>query len=320
MWQIKPGQVFDGRYNIKKIIAQGAMGCVYKADDPATGKIVAIKIPHEGYDKDVISLQRFRQAEKIGHLLEHENIVKVYIASDKSSRIPYCVMEFIDGPSLQNLIERYLRINIEDAVNYSLQMCNALAYLRLKNIIHHDIKPANILIGENKIAKLTDFGISFSQDLKLEIWASLVRVGGTPAYMAPEKVQDQSMDDYRSDIYSLGILMYHMMTGKLPFTGTSVEIINNQLTNNFLLPSYLNPEISSRMEKIITKAMAPNPVDRYQYVAELREDLLKVGTINGNVSKQIKSIAKQDRLTQIVLVILLITIVMVALLLYKNKI
>ncbi|MBI5555877.1 MAG: serine/threonine protein kinase [Elusimicrobia bacterium] len=297
MLSVKPGEVLDN-YKIKKIIAQGAMGSVYKAQDMATGKIVALKIPNEGYDKDLISLQRFRQAEKIGYLLEHENIVKVYNPSRKDSRIPYCTMEYIEGHSLQYEIQRLLRIEVETAIRYTLQMCNVLIYLRHKEIIHHDIKPANILLGENKIIKLTDFGISWSKDLQADTWASLVRVGGTPAYMAPEKVKDHAMDDYRSDIYSVGILMYHLMTGKLPFSGSSTEIINNQLTNNFIPPAKLNPRISSPVEKIIVKAMAFDPVARFQYAAELKENLLAVsreikppGGVNGTAGAGIKPTA-----------------------------
>lgn len=320
MGYTKPGEIFDRKYLIKKLVAQGAMGSVYKAEDLETKKIVAIKIPHEGYDKDVISLQRFRQAEKIGYLLEHENIVKVYVTSQKNEEIPYCVMEYVDGPSLQNMIERYLRINIEDAVDYTIQICNALTYLRHEKVIHHDIKPANILVGENKIVKLTDFGIAFSKGLQAVIWASLVRVGGTPAYMAPEKVQDQAMDDYRSDIYSVGILMYHMITGKLPFSGSGVDIINNQLTNNFLYPSRLNQQISAPLEKIIIKAMSPNLPERYQYAAELKEDLLKISKakISAPAIGRTKSEDRQSVFLVVILVIVAVLFIIGAISFYKK--
>jgi len=188
-------------------------------------------------------------------------------------------MEYVDGPSLQYLIEKNRRLTSEDAVNYTMQMCDALEYLRQKTVIHHDIKPSNIIISQDKQVKLTDFGISFSEGLQGEVWASLVAVGGTPAYLAPEKVRDHSVNDYRSDIYSLGVLMYHMFTGKLPFNGSLDEIIGAQITQNFISPSVLNPQIPPAIERIILKALAPNPKDRYQDVTSLKYDLENAMTL-----------------------------------------
>jgi serine/threonine-protein kinase len=191
-------------------------------------------------------------------------------------------MEYVDGPSLQYLIEKNRRLSIDDAISYSIQMCNALDYLRQKNTVHHDIKPSNIVISMDKQVKLTDFGIAYSEGFEGEIWASLVAVGGTPAYLAPEKIKNHSVNDFRSDIYSLGVLMYNMFTGKLPFNGSLDEIIGAQITQNFISPSVLNPQISPAIERIILKAMAPSPNERYQDATSLKYDLEKAMTMAQN--------------------------------------
>ena len=308
--KIKPGYLLDGKYLIKKIVARGAMGAVYKAEVIGTREIVSIKVPLPGFDEETRSRQRFQQAEKIGYQLNHPNIVKVQIPKHEKS-FPYVIMEYVDGPSLQYLIEQHRRLSIEDAVNYTVQMCNALDYMRQQNIIHHDIKPSNIIISQEKQLKLTDFGISFSEDLQAEIWASLCSVGGTPAFMAPEKIRSHSVTDYRSDIYSLGILMYNMFTGKLPFTGSVDEIITAQVANDFISPSVLNPQIPPAIEKIILKAMAPNPNERYQDAMSIKYDLEKAMTMGGRAVKIPKvSLPSQFHIPLWVLYIILAAVIL----------
>lgn len=273
MQKIKPGSILD-KYEIKKTVAKGAMGAVFKAEIIDTKEIVALKVPLPGFDQELSSLQRFQQAEKIQCILGHPNIVKAFKPLHEKSS-PYMIMEYVDGPSLEYLINQNRRLSIEDAASYTIQMCSVLDYLRQKNVIHHDIKPSNIVINMQKQLKLTDFGIAFCKGLEAEIWASLVSIGGTLAYMAPEKIRDHALNDYRSDIYSLGVLMYHMFTGKLPFNGSTEEVIGAQITQNFLSPSVLNPQITPSIERVILKAMSPNPNERYQDVRALKEDLEK---------------------------------------------
>lgn len=269
---MKPGAIIDNKYLIVKVVAKGAMGGVFKAKTTDIQQIVALKIPLEGYDKELSSVQRFTQSEKIQSMLDHPNIVRAYIPQHQKSML-YLVMEYVDGPSLEYILSQRRRLEINETVDLSLQMCNVLQYLQGNGIVHHDLKPSNIIILDNRILKLTDFGISFCESLKTEIWASLVSVGGTPAFIAPEKVRDHAINDYRSDIYSLGVLMYVMATGRLPFSGSLEEIIGAQITQNFLSPSVLNPQIPPLLEKIILKCLSPQPKERYQNAAELREEL-----------------------------------------------
>lgn len=270
--KVKPGFVIDNMYSILKVVAKGAMGGVFKAKTLTTQEIVAIKVPLEGYDKELSSVQRFAQSEKIQNMLDHPHIVKAYIPDHKKSML-YLIMEFVDGPSLEYMLSQRKRLEIQEVIDLSLQMCSVLQYLQEHGIVHHDIKPSNIIILDNKILKLTDFGISFSESLKTEIWASLCSVGGTPAYIAPEKVRDHAINDYRSDIFSLGVLMYLMSTGRLPFSGSLEEIIGAQITQNFLSPSVLNTRIHPVLEKIILRCLSPDPKDRYQTARELSSDL-----------------------------------------------
>lgn len=287
MQKIKPGYILDNKYEIKKTVAKGAMGAVFKAEVKDTKEIVALKVPLPGFDQELSSLQRFQQAEKIQCILDHPNIVKAFKPQHEKS-FPYVIMEYIDGPSMEYLISQSRRLSIEDATNYTLQMCSILDYLQQKKVIHHDIKPSNIVINLQKQIKLTDFGISYCQGMEAEIWASLMSIGGTLAYMAPEKIRDHALNDYRSDIYSLGVLMYHMFTGKLPFNGTTEEVIGAQITQNFLSPSVLNPQITPAIEQVILKAMAPNPNERYQNVMVIKEDLEKAISMSSRKSKPIK--------------------------------
>lgn len=287
MQKIKPGLILDNNYEIKKTVAKGAMGAVFKAEKTDTKEMVALKVPLPGFDQELSSMQRFQQAEKIQFFLNHPNIVKAYIPTHEKS-FPYVIMEYVDGPSLEYLINQNRRLTIEDATNYTIQMCNALDYLRQKSVIHHDIKPSNIVINLQKQLKLTDFGISFCQGMEAEIWASLVSIGGTLAYMAPEKIRDHALNDYRSDIYSLGVLMYHMFTGKLPFNGTTEEVIGAQITQNFISPSVLNPSIPPTIERIIIKAMSPTPNERYQDVNIIKNELEKAVSLSSRKTKSIK--------------------------------
>ncbi|GEM_PF-2239037 len=287
MQNIKPGQILDNRYEIKRNIAKGAMGAVVKAEKVDTKEIVAIKFALPGFEQGISSQQRFQQAEKIQFFLDHPNIVKAYKPEHEKS-FPYVIMEYVDGPSLEYLINKNRRLSIEDATNYTIQMCNALDYLRQKNVVHHDIKPSNIVIDMQKQLKLTDFGISFCQGMEAEIWASLVSIGGTLAYMAPEKIRDHALNDYRSDIYSLGVLMYHMFTGKLPFNGSTEEVIGAQITQNFISPSVLNPSISPAIERIILKAMSPTPNDRYHDVNIIKNELEEAVSMSARKAKSVK--------------------------------
>ncbi len=287
MHKIKPGYVLDNKYEIKKIVAKGNMGAVFKAAVIATGEMVVLKVPLPGFDQELSSLQRFQQTEKIQLFLNHPNIVKAYKPEHEKS-FPYVIMEYVDGPSLEYLINQHRRLSIEDAVTYTIQMCGVLDYLQQKKVIHHDIKPSNIIVNMQKQLKLTDFGISFCQGMEAEIWASLMSIGGTLAYMAPEKIRDHSLNDYRSDIYSLGVLMYHMFTGKLPFNGTTEEVIGAQITQNFLSPSVLNPQIPPAIERIILKAMSPTPNERYQDVMIIKEDLEKAISMSSRKAKPLK--------------------------------
>ncbi len=287
MLKIKPGYILDNKYEIKKIVAKGAMGAVFKAEVTDTKEVVALKVPLPGFDQELSSLQRFQQAEKIQCILAHPNIVKAFKPQHEKS-FPYVIMEYVDGPSMEYLISQSRRLSIEDATNYTLQMCSILDYLQQKKVIHHDIKPSNIVVTLQKQLKLTDFGISYCQGMEAEIWASLMSIGGTLAYMAPEKIRDHALNDFRSDIYSLGVLMYHMFTGKLPFNGTTEEVIGAQITQNFLSPSVLNPQITPAIERIILKAMSPNPNERYQNVTVIKEDLEKAISMSSRKSKPIK--------------------------------
>jgi serine/threonine protein kinase len=259
-----------GPYRVLEQIGIGGMATVYKAYHPATNRHVAIKALPRHLAHDPNFRARFqREAHAIAHL-EHPHILPVHDVGEDDG-IPYLVMRYTDGGTLSDLIASQT-LSIERAVVLISQVAEALAYAHQQGVVHRDVKPANVLIGRDGNALLTDFGIAKIVEETLLLTGEGERVG-TPAYMAPEQIQGQPVDA-RSDIYSLGVVLYQALTGEPPFTAeTPLAIMLMHLHNPLRPPRQVNPAIPEALAGMILRAMAKNPADRFQTAAEIAKAL-----------------------------------------------
>lgn len=264
------GKRLDGRYEIREIIGVGGMAVVYKAYDNIDDRIVAIKILKEEFLANEEFRRRFKNESKAIAVLSHPNIVKVYDVSF-GDRLQYIVMEYIEGITLKEYIEQQKVINWKEAVHFTTQILRALQHAHDKGIVHRDVKPQNIMLLQNGNIKVTDFGIArFSRGETRTMTESAI---GSVHYISPEQARGEITDD-KADIYSVGVVLYEMITGKLPFESDSaVSVAIMQLQNEAVHPREINPQIPVGLEQITLRAMQKNIKDRYQSAAEMLLDL-----------------------------------------------
>ena len=264
------GKRLDGRYEIHELIGVGGMAYVYKAYDRVEGRWVAIKILKEEFSNNSDFLRRFRNESKAIAVLNHPNIVKVYDVSF-GDQIQYIVMEFIDGITLKEYIEQEGTIRWQEAVHFTTQILMALECAHEKGIIHRDIKPQNIMLLQDGSIKVADFGIA--RFLQSETQTMTDKAIGSVHYIAPEQARGDYITD-KADIYSVGVMLYEMLTGKLPFVAdNAVSVALMQLQAKPVMPRELNPSIPRGLEQITMRAMEKNPVDRFQSAGEMLDDL-----------------------------------------------
>ena len=264
------GKRLDGRYEIHELIGVGGMAYVYKAYDRVEGRWVAIKILKEEFSNNSDFLRRFRNESKAIAVLNHPNIVKVYDVSF-GDQIQYIVMEFIDGITLKEYIEQEGTIRWQEAVHFTTQILMALECSHEKGIIHRDIKPQNIMLLQDGSIKVADFGIA--RFLQSETQTMTDKAIGSVHYIAPEQASGDYITD-KADIYSVGVMLYEMLTGKLPFVAdNAVSVALMQLQAKPVMPRELNPSIPRGLEQITMRAMEKNPVDRFQSAGEMLDDL-----------------------------------------------
>ena len=264
------GKRLDGRYEIQEIIGVGGMAVVYKAYDNIDDRIVAVKILKEEFLANEEFRRRFKNESKAIAVLSHPNIVKVYDVS-YGDRIQYIVMECVDGITLKEYIQQQGVINYKEAVFFVTQILRALQHAHDKGIVHRDIKPQNIMLLENGAIKVTDFGIArFSRSETRTMTDSTI---GSVHYISPEQARGDITDD-KADIYSVGVMLYEMLTGKLPFeSDNTVSVAIMQLQQDPVKPRDINPSIPVGLEQFVLKAMQKNVNDRYQSAAEMLLDL-----------------------------------------------
>ena len=264
------GKRLDGRYEIREIIGVGGMAVVYKAYDNIDDRIVAIKILKEEFLANEEFRRRFKNEAKAIAVLSHPNIVKVYDVSF-GDRLQYIVMEYIEGITLKEYIEQQKVINWKEAVHFVNQILKALQHAHDKGIVHRDIKPQNIMLLQDGTIKVSDFGIArFSRGDTRTMTESAI---GSVHYISPEQARGEITDD-KADIYSVGVVMYEMLTGQLPFQSDSaVSVAIMQLQQDAKRPREINPEIPLGLEQITMRAMQKNPKNRYQSASEMLLDL-----------------------------------------------
>ncbi len=264
------GRVLDGRYEILEEVGNGGMAVVYKAKDFDTGAVVAVKILREEYLDNEEFSRRFRNESRAIALLNHPNIVKILDVSNSPS-LQYIVMEYIDGISLKDYIEQQRVVKIKEAVHFTTQILRALMQAHAKGIVHRDIKPQNIMLLSNGQIKVTDFGIARMSTSRTSTITD--KAIGSVHYIAPEQARGANTDA-RADLYSVGVMLYEMLTGKLPFEASSaVSVAVMQLQADPKMPRAINPNIPVGLEEITMQAMQKDPAKRYQSAAEMLQDI-----------------------------------------------
>lgn len=264
------GATLDGRYEIKKRIGVGGMADVYRAYDHAEGRDVAVKILKNEYTKNDEFLQRFKNESKAVSMLSHPNIVKV-LDVGFNDEVRFIVMEYIDGITLKDYIELKKRLDCKEASHLIVQILRALGHAHDRGIIHRDIKPQNIMMFEDGTIKVMDFGIAkFTYELGITATAQTI---GSVHYISPEQACGK-MTDGTSDIYSVGILLYELLTGKKPFdTENPLSVALMQMNDIAEMPRSINPDIPEGMEEIILKAIEKEPSDRYHSARDMIRDI-----------------------------------------------
>jgi serine/threonine-protein kinase len=261
-----------GRYELLSELGQGAMGVVYKARDPVLDRVVAIKTINLTLPKDELSEYeaRFYQEARAAGGLNHPNIVTIYDIG-KSERIAYMAMEFLEGEELRSILSHREPLPVTLALDIAAQVAEGLDYAHERHIVHRDIKPANIMIVRDGLVKITDFGIARMRTNEVKTMTGMIL--GSPKYMSPEQVAGKRAD-HRADLFSLGVVLYEMLTGEAPFLADSIHGIMYQILNfTPPAPSTKNPELPEIVDLIVAKALAKSVDERYQSAREFADDL-----------------------------------------------
>src|ERR1700720_2512570 len=269
-----------GRYEIVGELGRGAMGVVYKATDPVIGRSVAVKTIKLSAERTGLTrpelLSRFQTEARAAGLLTHPNIVVVFDAGEEDG-LYYITMELVEGKSLQAHLDGGQAFALPRVLRIMEQTCSALQFAHERNVVHRDIKPANIMLTADDTVKVTDFGTA--KILQFGTMQQTAHVMGTPSYMSPEQVKGRAVDG-RSDIFSLGVLLYEMVTGEKPFPGQNITTVIHKIVNEEPVPPrQINPTIHPGINAVVMKALAKEPEARYQSCREMLEDLRNYRTI-----------------------------------------
>ncbi len=271
-----------GRYQIIKEIGKGGMGMVYQAHDPNLDLLVALKVLHRDIVGTASFVERFHSEARVLGRLDRANIVRIYNIDEEDNGTVYIAMEYVEGESLAEVMKRK-QFSPDEIINLGITIAKTLNYAHQKGVIHRDIKPSNIMIRSDGFLKITDFGIAHIQDSRATIKTQAGEILGTPAYMSPEQVISKPIDG-RSDIFSLGIILYELCTGIRPFRGDNMAaIFQNIMHEDPVEIENINPSIPNDLSKIVMKCLRKKPDERFEngqnLVAALDDCLKKKTTI-----------------------------------------
>jgi eukaryotic-like serine/threonine-protein kinase len=270
MREVGVGDNLD-QYQLTEVIARSGMASIFKAVDRLSGATVAIKVPYLQFESDVIFYDRFRREEQIGQRLDHPAIIKVLKPRHKSRM--YIAMEYVEGQSLRALLRDKRPLQTEQALDLARQIGEALVYMHGCRVVHRDLKPENILVTAEGKIKIMDFGIALDESARRLTWSGLSSTIGTPDYMAPEQVSGRR-GDHRTDIYSLGVILYEMFAAELPYSGPNVySVMRMKTSEDPQPPTRYVPDLDPALEEIILHAIERVPRNRYATAAEMLADL-----------------------------------------------
>ncbi|HON44632.1 MAG TPA: serine/threonine-protein kinase [Planctomycetota bacterium] len=262
-----------GGYQVKAVLGEGGLGVVYLAKQLSMKRNVALKVLYSQWMRDTEFRKRFLLEARIAGKLSHPNLIQVFDVGYDNERY-YFSMEYVKGLTIEDMIMQEEKLSVPRALDYCLQVLEALQYIWERNLIHRDIKPNNIMVNSRNVAKLGDFG--FVKSPGDEALTASDFVLGTPDYMSPEQAMGKEKLDYRCDIYALGASLYHMVTGQAPYSGSASMVIKKHIKENIPSPLEIDPTLPESVCFVIEKMMAKSPDDRYQTYEELKEDLLAI--------------------------------------------
>jgi eukaryotic-like serine/threonine-protein kinase len=258
-------------YRIESVAARSGMASIFRATDLVTGLQVAIKAPHPEMECDPVFFDRFQREEAIGLEMDHPGVVKAMAIVDKS-RV-YMALEWVEGRLLRQMMSAQKKLPFDRAVRIAVAICEALEYIHRRGVVHRDLKPENIMVDDKDNIKLIDFGIAAKEGARRLTFGNLSQIMGTPDYISPEQVNGKR-GDARSDIYSVGVMLYEMLTGETPFRGDNpFAIMNDRLVNHPIPPRELSPAISPRIQEIVYRALERDPKRRYVSARDFAQDL-----------------------------------------------
>jgi eukaryotic-like serine/threonine-protein kinase len=257
-------------YRIDAPVARSGMASIFRATDTRDNRVVALKIPHPDMEADPILFDRFQREAGIGEKLNHPKVMRVY-NGEKRSRV-YMVMEWCEGRLLRQIMDEG-RIPQDRAIRIATGVLDALEYIHSNGIVHRDLKPENIMVDDHDNIKLIDFGIASDAAARRLTYANFTATLGTPNYISPEQVKGKRGDG-RSDLYSMGVILYEMLTGKLPFSGpTPMAAMNDRLLNHPIPPRVADSSISPQLQEVLYRALERDPKNRYAAAHEFKRDL-----------------------------------------------
>ena len=280
-YELRPGQTLDGRFLITETISRSGMATIFKASDLKTKETVALKVPFMEFESDPGFYSRFQREEEIGARLDHPYILKFIPVNEEERSRPYIVTEYLHGYTLAHLLNSISPMPEKDAIILAGRVCEALAYMHEHGVIHRDLKPQNIMICYNGTIRIMDFGIAKAAEGRRITFTGFTPAVGTPDYMAPEQVKGKR-GDVRTDIYSLGAILYEMAVGVKPFEGENENlfvIMNARVSGDPVAPRKRNPKVSPQVEEIILHAMERDPGKRYPTAAAMKADLDNPGGV-----------------------------------------
>lgn len=310
---LRAGDLLD-HYRVESVVATSGMSTIYRATDLRSPRMVAIKLPHFELESDPVFFDRFQREETIGATLDHPGIIKVFRES-KRSRL-YMVLEWVEGRLLRQLLNERGRLAPDQAIQIALQVCNVLEYIHSQGVVHRDLKPENIMVDDHDRIKLIDFGIAAKAGARRLTFGKFSRTQGTPDYVSPEQIRGKR-GDARSDLYSLGVIVYEMLTGETPFSGADPFVVLNAKTRSDA-PRLrgIAPELPPALDEIVARTLERDPVNRYHEARELGWDLQHQDqSVGGRQPRALDKSRDQSNLFRYVL-LGLVPLFILALLLY----